>query len=231
MFLPFQQMRGPLHRAPWEFFTRWYFKCFCFLGCVDNFRLMWFENSVKYRKPFSPQPTQFPEKPATQKLWLSFNTRQNKTKITYLQSGPDQDQLRALSSRCEPEKMLIAICLCHSYLGWWEQTDLKVHFSHSRQAESGGPQRTPGCAQGRWGTWRRPARSLLGLRWALSPWRPGGGLCRPDRNLTTGERGVFSFFHGNESNNIADHHFYGPSFQVRDSPSSVQQPSGGGACR
>lgn len=25
---------------------------------------MWFENSVKYLKPFSPQPTQFPENPA-----------------------------------------------------------------------------------------------------------------------------------------------------------------------
>lgn len=170
-------------------------------------------------------------KTCNQKKWLSFKTKPNQKKPNYLQSGLDQDQLRALLSQWEPEKMLIAICLCHSYLGWWEQTDLKVHFSHSRQAESGGPQRTPGCARGRWGTWRRPARSLLGLRWALSPWRPGGGLCRPDRNLTTGERGVFSFFRGDESNNIADHHFYGPSFQVRDSPSSVQQPSGGGACR
>lgn len=25
---------------------------------------MWFENSVKYLNPFSPQPTQFPENPA-----------------------------------------------------------------------------------------------------------------------------------------------------------------------
>lgn len=64
------------------------------MGCVDNFRLMWFENSVKYRKPFSPQPTQFPEKPATttKKKWLSFKTRQNKTKknIFTVRSGPAQ---------------------------------------------------------------------------------------------------------------------------------------------
>ncbi|TNN72344.1 hypothetical protein EYF80_017383 [Liparis tanakae] len=41
----------------------WYFKCFCFLGWVLSFRFMWLENSVKYRKPFSPQPMQFPRKP------------------------------------------------------------------------------------------------------------------------------------------------------------------------
>lgn len=83
--------------------------------------------------------------------------------------------------------MLIAICLLHSCLRPREQTDLKVHFSHSRQARSGGPRHTPGCAQGCWGIWRRPARSLLGLRWTLLLWRPGGGPCRPDRSLRRGE--------------------------------------------
>lgn len=167
-------MRGPLHRAPWVFFTRWYFKCFCFLGWVDNFRLMWLENSVKYLKPFSPQPTQFPENPAGEA------TKGRSTGVrfkAYIQSGPKK--MPELFSRT-------AFCKLHSYLGWLEHTDLKVHFSHSRQARSGGPRHTPGCARGRRGTWLRPARSLLGLRWALLPWRPGGGLYQPDRNLRWG---------------------------------------------
>lgn len=79
--------------------------------------------------------------------------------------------------------MMIAICLLHSDLRPWEHTDLKVHFSHSRQAKSVGPRHTPGCARGRRGTWHRPARSPLGLRWPPLLWRPAGGPCRPDRTL------------------------------------------------
>lgn len=81
------------------------------------------------------------------------------------------------------EAMRTAFHHLHSYLGRREHTDLKVHFSHSRLARNGGPRRTPGCVRGGRGTWLRPARNLLGLRWALLPWRPGGGLCQPDRNL------------------------------------------------
>lgn len=74
-----------------------------------------------------------------------------------------------------------------------EHTDLKVHFSHSRQAKNAGPRRTPRCAQEQWGTWHRPARSLLGLRWALLLWRLGGGLSRPDRSLRDEEEEFFFF--------------------------------------
>lgn len=64
-----------------------------------------------------------------------------------------------------------------------EQTDLKVHFSHYHQVKSGGPRHTPGCARALRGTGRRPARSPLGCQWAQLLWRPGGGPCRPGRNL------------------------------------------------
>lgn len=56
-------MGGPFTSTPWPFRKRQYFKCFCFFGCEVNFRLMWLENSVKYRKPLSPHPTQLPENP------------------------------------------------------------------------------------------------------------------------------------------------------------------------
>lgn len=65
--IPFQQIAVPLTNNPCAFRSRWYFKCFCFLGWEVSFRLMWLANSVKYRKPFSPQPMQFPEKPMKRK--------------------------------------------------------------------------------------------------------------------------------------------------------------------
>lgn len=134
---------------------------------MDNFRLMWFENSVKYLKPFSPQPTQFPENPAGKDAIGGVYPS------AYLQSRRETEKKNDAGSFLSPSLL-------------FGNTHLKVHFSHSRQARSGGLRRTPGYSQGRWGTWRRPARSPLGLRWALLPWRPGGGLCQPDRNLRRG---------------------------------------------
>lgn len=141
---------------------------------MDNFRLMWFENSVKYLKPFSPQPTQFPENPAGgggKREAIDGVCRE-----AYLQAPPTNGPAARVAHTGTLKKQFSLI---------WddENTHLKVHFSHSRQARSGGPRRTPGCSRGRWGTLRRPARSLLGLRWALLPWRPDGDLCQPDRNL------------------------------------------------
>lgn len=81
------------------------------MGWVDNFRLMWLENSVKYLKPFSPQPTQFPEKPAgdmTERELVSYFWQ---TLFTVQCSC-----MRSTGWQQGPKTMLMAICLLHSYL-------------------------------------------------------------------------------------------------------------------
>lgn len=77
-----------------------------------------------------------------------------------------------------PRVLKMLICLRS-----WGQTDLKVHFSHSRRAKSGGPRHTPECARGCWETWHQLTRSLLGLQWALLLWWQDGGPFQPDKIL------------------------------------------------
>lgn len=102
------------------------------MGWVDNFRLMWLENSVKYLKPFSPQPTQFPEKPANIKtkkneLFPFFSFKY------YSQSSRVYEQLKTehIILPGSFKMVLIAVSLLHSYLRLWTDWPKSAFFPFS----------------------------------------------------------------------------------------------------